>query len=296
MSYYSDGLDVLARKPKSNLAHAIARLRAAKARASKHAAEVLGIDEFDKSNAYSAGDVVTYSGDWWRATRDISSVGFFSGGEVPGKSDAWRVMTPSEISDSWRRESVKGDVVGTYDLKVEQDKFNQLKQVPISIARALLKGGQAAIDEAIKGAKQPWYKPDLTGATNRSNVKAHLEWHANALSGLTDTNAMYASGQDEIKWVRQAFIEANSVEAGNETLNAAWDLMWIEVAASLKALPREIADRVGSTIWGILPWYAWAGIAVGGAGLLYGIFRVLVGPVGQQAVGTALGIRLSERR
>ncbi len=188
------------------------------------------------------------------------------------------------------------DKIGAYDLKVEQDKFNALQQVPVSIARSLLKGGQIAIDQAIKSAKQPWYKPDLTGATARANVKGKLDWHTNMLSSLTDPNAMYSSGQDLIKWTRQAFIEANAVETGNETLSAAWDQMWLDIKAALLALPKEIADRVGSAIWGLLPWYAWAGIAAGGGVVLYGLWRVLMGPVGQQALGTAVGIRMGGGR
>ena len=55
--------------------------------------------DFDNSNSYSKGDVVSYWGQYWQATRDVKPPMFPSimSGDVPGDSDAWRSMTAQEI-------------------------------------------------------------------------------------------------------------------------------------------------------------------------------------------------------
>jgi peptidoglycan hydrolase-like protein with peptidoglycan-binding domain len=70
---------------------------------------------FDNSKSYSSGDVVTYYGQYWQATRDISPPMFPSiqSGEVPGQSDAWSSMSADAVVNT-----VLGDVtiptVATY--------------------------------------------------------------------------------------------------------------------------------------------------------------------------------------
>lgn len=55
--------------------------------------------EFDNTNSYSKGDVVTHWGQYWQATRDVKPPMFPSvmSGDVPGDSDAWRSMSAQEV-------------------------------------------------------------------------------------------------------------------------------------------------------------------------------------------------------
>lgn len=54
---------------------------------------------FDNSQSYKAGDVVTYWGQYWQATRDVSPpwIPLIQSGDVPGSSDAWRSMSGDEV-------------------------------------------------------------------------------------------------------------------------------------------------------------------------------------------------------
>ena len=153
-------------------------------------------------------------------------------------------------------------VVGAYDFGAEQKKMDQLKVVPVSVAQALLQGGQAAIDGAILGAK----KDDLPGVNSRNIVKGKLQWHAAALAPLAGTpNAIYASGPDLKHWVMMAFRESNSVEAGAQYVGEAWSRMWREIAAAIKALPAEMRKQVGDVVKIVtgLPLWGW-GLVAGG--------------------------------
>lgn len=166
------------------------------------------------------------------------------------------------------------DVMGAYDFGVEQPRMDALKIVTVSIAQALLRGGQVAIDGALKGAKQPWYKPDLPGDNSRAIVKGKLQWHATTLASLASTpNAIYASGNDLKHWTLMAFREANSVEAGAQYIGKAWSEMWSEIAAAYKALPAEIRKQIGDAVRIVtgLPVWAWGAIAAGTLAVIGGI-------------------------
>jgi nitrate reductase NapE component len=172
--------------------------------------------------------------------------------------------------------------------------MDALKQVTVSIAEPLLRGGQTAINNAINGAKQPWYKPDLPGDNSRAIVKGKLDWHASTLAPLASTpNAMYASGEDLKQWVLAAFREANAVEEGSAQLQKAWDQMWSDIADAAKALPKEVAKFVGdvssNVVKGLtgLPIWAWALIATGVVGAL-GFF---IWALARTPAGTAVAKR-----
>lgn len=91
----------------------------------------------------------------------------------------------------------------------------RLQTVSVGTARELLQAGQHAISSAQEGAKQPWYRPNLPGATSRADVAAHLQWHQEELSKETDENSIYLSGDDLKKWLLQAFSEWDAVDEGN---------------------------------------------------------------------------------
>lgn len=57
---------------------------------------------FDSAQEYRTGDVVTYWGQYWQATRDVSPPWFplIQSGDVPGDSDAWRSMSGDEVANT----------------------------------------------------------------------------------------------------------------------------------------------------------------------------------------------------
>ena len=186
-------------------------------------------------------------------------------------------------------------VVGAYDFGVEQKKMDQLKVVPVSVAQALLQGGQVAIDGAMQGAKQPWYKADLPGDNSRAIVKGKLQWHANALAPLANTpNVIYASANDLKQVVMSAFREANAVEEGAKYIAAAWSQMWNDIAVAIKALPAEIRKAVGDIVQLTtgLPLWGW-GLVAGGILAVVGgaVYALANTKAGAAAVGMYTGGR-----
>lgn len=173
-------------------------------------------------------------------------------------------------------------VIGAFDFNVESKRMDSLKQVTVGVAQELLKGGQAAIDGAIAGAKQPWYKPNLPGDASRATVKGKLQWHAATLAPLVgNKNAIYASGEDLKHWVLMAFREANAVEEGAAYIQSAWDEMWSQIAKAVAALPHDIAKKVGDVSFDIVkaatgvPVWGWAiigTVVLGGVG--YFIYKM----------------------
>lgn len=189
-----------------------------------------------------------------------------------------------------------GNVIGFVDIAAEQKQMNALKPVTVRVAHALLKGGQLAINGAITGAKQPWYKADLPGATARDNVFWKLKWHEQSLAELPpgDPNRLYAPGEDLKKWTMQSFIEGNAVEEGAAYLDQAWTTMWKEIGDAIAALPAEARKALASATSGVvesitgLPLWAWAGIAVGGtAALGYLLYKFANTKAGAAAAGAA---------
>lgn len=186
------------------------------------------------------------------------------------------------------------EVLGGYDIASWQKQMNELKKVTILMAQVLVARGQEAIDGAIKASKQPWYKSDLPGETARNTVKGKLQWHADNLAKLAPSawstyqkfqsdpdafkkagaqlQAIYAPGSDLMKWVMQAFVEANAAEEGAAYLAAAWSAMWREIGAAIAALPAEAAKAVKGMAaglkWGLIIGGSALGVAAGGV-LIY---------------------------
>jgi hypothetical protein len=245
---------------------------------------MLGADvkPWDAADSYSAGDVVYHNQRYFRAQRDVSPpfLSMLFDGEVPGKSDAWREITEAQAYDK------TPSIFGMVDMQTVQRNMNDLNPVTVEIARVLLGTGQHVIEQAIEGAKQPWYKPDLPGDTARKNVQAHLQWHANniaSIKGVNEQTTGYKAGDDLKKYVTQAFIEANAVEEGATWLSDAWDKMWEEIQTKLAAIPRVAGHAVAEVVktaagaaaggiaagFGVPSWLFWGGIAVGVAGIGY---------------------------
>lgn len=152
-------------------------------------------------------------------------------------------------------------IFGAFDIAEKQRQLNTLKKVPISVAAALLHGGEAAIATA----RTLGTDKKLPGQTDRDNVFWKLQWHDGALNKATDPNAIYPSGDDLKKWVMQAFIEANAAEEGSNYADAAWDDMWAEVARRLAALPKETLAAVQTVVaesTSSLKWALYIGAAV----------------------------------
>lgn len=260
--------------------------------------------EWDNHHPYEIGEIVHHRGKHYRAREHVAPPplpGLMRGDE-PGKSDAWAEVSSHDVASQ---------VLGAEDIAARQHQMNNLKPVTVSVAKVLLKYGQQAINKAITGAKQPWYRADLPGDTNRKNVQGKLQWHAAAIAALgnSDQNALYKSEADLRKWVMQAFIEENAVEEGNAQAAQMWSLawsdwenMWVEVGVALAALPKQVLEAAGTysrelvntavkSATGLPTWVITTGI-IGGAFLIgLGLVKILSGPTGGAIVGTYLGHR-----
>jgi hypothetical protein len=151
--------------------------------------------------------------------------------------------------------------------------MSALKQVPNSVAQELLKGGQAAINQARTiGANLP-------GGTARDNVYWKLQWHQNNLALLKIAPfEMYPSADDLKKWVEQAYIELDVAQYGAAYADRLWAEMWAEIATALANLPAAVAAKVGQTTnallsnaFGIPVWL----LALLGAGVGLVAYRVV---------------------
>jgi hypothetical protein len=180
--------------------------------------------------------------------------------------------TPVLVKDaSWGKPvMVHGELVGYFDLNVIQKDMNALKTITVGMAQSMLAGAQNVINQAIAKANAD----NLPGATDRANVYWKLNWHQGTLANLAATpNAIYASGADLEHWCVQAFIEANSVEAGADWIDQAWSQMWAEIQSKIVALPAEVrhavATAASNTVEDVtgLPIWAWIAISVGALGL-----------------------------
>jgi hypothetical protein len=171
----------------------------------------------------------------------------------------------------------KVDVLGAIDTGAWQRQMNTIKQVPVSVARIMLRSGQDAITraQAIAAAN------NLPGDTARQNVKWKLAWHAESLANQKDPNAMYSSGDDLKKWALAAYVEANAAEEGAYWIAQAWSAMWSEIGAAIRALPVQIAQEVNKTAGALLGLPIWA---------------IVVGAVGVVGLGVAVysGVRASK--
>jgi len=162
-------------------------------------------------------------------------------------------------------------------------KMAELKQVPVSIAQALLAGGQAAIGQAKKLANShidplTGVPMPLPGGTARDTVVGKLQWHAAELKKFAATpNAIYPSGDDLKKWVLQAFTEYDAVLEGLATLDHAWSEMWDEIATRLAELPKEIAKAVTETVSTATKWLVGGAIVIAVIGGFV-VYKVATGP------------------
>jgi hypothetical protein len=267
----------------------------------KHGMDVLGasdvsVKDWDNSQSFAAGDIVRYYGGYYKATRSVTApmIPFLQAGEVPGVSDAWKEVKAesviyTNVSGTYGGFS-RGDYFGMFDIASEQHRMNALKQVPVSVAKSLLKGGQQVIANAITLADAK----NLPGSTARKNVQDHLLWHANAIKGAPES--IYASGEDLKKWTMEAFIESNSVEDGAAWIGDAWNQLWSDIEANIKALPATVAKTVGNVVSAVVPWWVWP-VGAGVVGLVgFTAYKVLTSDVGKNALGTAIGYRLGGRR
>jgi hypothetical protein len=204
---------------------------------------------WDNSQSYATGDYVYSDGKYYRALRPVSPpfLPSLMEGDAPGKSDAWREVLPQEAYGQ--------TVLGMFDIADAQRNMNDLKApLPVAVAQALLKGGQAAISGALAGAKQPWYKSDLPGDTSRKTVQGHLQWHADKLASTKGDplTTNYDPVSDLEQWTMRAFVEANAVEEGAAYIDGAWNSMWDEIQTKLAAIPRAVAQAAGSVAKGIV--------------------------------------------
>lgn len=172
-----------------------------------------------------------------------------------------------EVMETFELAPDADTVLGAIDVAAYEHQMNALKQVPVSVARILVRSGSAAITNAIATAKQPWYKPNLPGETERNNVMWKLKWHDDALAKLTDGNAMYGSGDDLKKWVLAAYLDANAAEEGAAWIAPMWTQMWTEIGAAIAALPKAIAEKVNETAGALLGMPIWV-IVLSGIGVL----------------------------
>lgn len=178
--------------------------------------------------------------------------------------------------DSLGCEIFGGDAI---DIAAKQREMNALNPVTVAAALNLLRGGQDVINAARSHSNLP-------GGTARDNVYWKLQWHENELKKFADKNAVYPSGADLKRWVMQAFIEANAVGEGTATMSRAWDQMWVDMGHNAAELGQSTLTTAKWTV----------AVTVGLVGLVgYAAYKILMGPVGQQAVGAYVGTKLGNR-
>ncbi|SRR5579862_145318 len=190
-------------------------------------------------------------------------------------------------------------VMGVFDIAAEQKQMNTLKNVPVSAARELLKGGQAAIDEARSIAASK----NLPGGGQRDNVYYHLKWHENELASMVlIPSSWYSGGEDLKKFVMMAFVEENAAEEGAGRAHDIWVQMWVDIGTAIAELPVEVAQGVSSaaqavaqkvssavdTVETVSKWTI--GIGIGLAALLgFAVYKIASGPTGQAAATAFFG-------
>jgi hypothetical protein len=153
------------------------------------------------------------------------------------------------------------------DIAAWQRQMNALKQVPVSVARILVKGGLGAIAHAQNMSQQPWYRPNLPGEQSRAGVASKLKTHEEQINKIPDQYEMYSNGDDLKKQVLAAYVEENAAEEGRGWAEAAWSQMWNEIAVAIAALPATIGRKINETTSGLLGIPGWA-VGLGAVGLV----------------------------
>lgn len=180
-------------------------------------------------------------------------------------------------------------LVGEYDIADKQRQMNSIKRVTVSIARALLRGGQQVAAATIETAKGGFLQRELPGITSLKKTASHLDWHAAELAKMSDPTAFYGPGEDLKKWTMQAFIDSNAVEEGRVRQEQIWQDMWTEIGAALIALPGDVAQGVGKAVGQVVKAAA-AGLAGGVAEGLGIPTWVLVAGGAALVVGVGVGV------
>lgn len=180
-------------------------------------------------------------------------------------------------------------LVGEYDIADKRRQMDSIKKITVSIARALLRGGQQVAAATIETAKGGFLQRELPGITSLRKTASHLDWHAAELAKLGDPTAFYAPGEDLKKWTMQAFIDANAVEEGRASQEQIWQDMWTEIGAALIALPGDVAQGVGKAVGQVVKAAA-AGLAGGVAEGLGIPTWVLVAGGAALVVGVGVGV------
>ncbi len=180
-------------------------------------------------------------------------------------------------------------LVGEYDIADKRRQMDSIKKITVSIARAMLRGGQQVAAATIETAKGGFLQRELPGITSLRKTASHLDWHAAELAKLGDPTAFYAPGEDLKKWTMQAFIDANAVEEGRASQEQIWQDMWTEIGAALIALPGDVAQGVGKAVGQVVKAAA-AGLAGGVAEGLGIPTWVLVAGGAALVVGVGVGV------
>ncbi len=189
-------------------------------------------------------------------------------------------------------------LVGEYDIADKRRQMDSIKKITVSIARAMLRGGQQVAAATVETAKGGFLQRELPGITSLKKTASHLDWHAAELAKLGDPTAFYAPGEDLKKWTMQAFIDANAVEEGRASQEQIWQDMWTDIGAALIALPGDVAQGVGKAVGqvvkaaasglaggltegiaegvGIPRWILFAGGAALVVGVGLGLFKILL--------------------
>jgi hypothetical protein len=236
---------------------------------------------FDNTQSYAPGEIATYWGNYWQATRQVDPpiIPWLQSGDVPGESDAWKSAPAGSV--------ILGDAGIDMNALI---KF--LKSMdPMTKAQAIgaLTVGENAVKEAISVGTQshlvvgPLLGP---GAVNRvASIGSALSGVRNNLSAtsLADTDVIAADIANSIRsGVERAIVEYNGVMEGDATLQNARSQFYQDAYDNLKALPTAVGKAVGSAISSVVgnpfhnPWVI--GIGVGLAALLgYGLYRRVSG-------------------
>ncbi len=271
--------------------------------------QVVGVAvlEWDNHHTYAPGEIVYFNQTHWRALRDVTPpfLPAFMDGDVPGKSDAWRQISPAEVyggnvvgdygeneSDEFDTEEGEYDMlIGLVDIGQAQIKMNGLKPVTVGIAKSLIRGGQTVMAVATEIATAH----ELPDIQTLGTTSGHLKWHSDKLATLPDDKAVYDSGDDAKKWAMQAFIEANAVETGAAWVDGAWTRMWNEIGAELAALPKQIVQAIArlpgqafEAATGIPSWAFYVGAAVLVAGVAFLGYKVITSAGGGAFLGAVV--------
>lgn len=259
------------------------------------------VRQWDNRQIYEPGEVVYYDLRFWKARYRVEPpwMPALMSGDVPGKSDCWYEITYQQAYNPvvGEDDSVIGEidrlfeVLGAFDVQLKRREMVGLRVVTISIAQALLGGGQRAIDLARQLAQKYSFPTDNVKDIDKAHWK--LKWHEAEIAKQAATpQALYSHANDLKEWVIQAFIEANAAEEGawtheGMTVAQMWTDMWYVVQKELAKLPEAIRRGVSAGVYAVtgVPMWAWIVGGTAFVGLLgFASYRLATGPLGKLAV------------